>query len=806
MIAGQGSEKYFMPQRKVMVPEMWKTELEAAFKSHSILYVWAFAGWGKTSVLRAALEDAQWKYDYISAGQRDCKEALQSLSKRAVIVDDLELLEETARPTLLAQLEDEKSNRRFILLSRVPMPAYLKPYFSFGQLKEYDCESLRWSGQEAMSLFRELGIGGHMQWIYTVLEDSQGYPLKIYFYGLRLEQGRLEGEPLRQAVAEDVYGYFDAKLRAEWDHDLLNLMMCIADFPAFEAELARMLTGRNDIRVLLENACRYGLNFEPPDCYRVNPILLEYLRARQKREWCSERIRRNRCSAGLYFELQNDIRSAMRCYEQAGDRGKVSELLILDAKRNPGEGSFYELEPFYDLLDEEKVLASPELMSGLAMLRALCFRAEESTRWYKELKAYHQNPRRTPQQKANAAVQLRYLDIALPQFGSGNIARQLLAVAKNITSGKEVPRTMTMTSSLPSLLSGSKDFCHWTPRDRILGRIWKHPVELVAGINGAGLADTAVGESLLEKSWDKNDSEPLMLLNAGFSAARNSKGMEISFVAAAQTARFLMVQGKPDMAVEHLRRFKELFGERLTTRMHANLHAVQVRIALQRGDLASVSNWLRTEAPDERFALHTMDRYCLLTKVRCYLLMGENLEAMTLLDTLLRYADQYGRTYINMESQMLTAMVQFREGCEDWRVSMTKALKQTEKYRFIRLISDEGVAVRPLLEKLKPDIEIPYYAHLMAAVKRHSIYYARYLIRPVQLLDALSESECLALRLIAQGRNNKEMSVLMCVSPNTIKYYVKNIYEKLNISTRAEAIRISEEVFHFGNQSPIGKD
>ena len=49
------------------------------------------------------------------------------------------------------------------------------------------------------------------------------------------------------------------------------------------------------------------------------------------------------------------------------------------------------------------------------------------------------------------------------------------------------------------------------------------------------------------------------------------------------------------------------------------------------------------------------------------------------------------------------------------------------------------------------------------------------------------ERETEALRLIAKGLTTAEVARLLNISANTVPSYVKEIYRKLNVSSRAEA-------------------
>ena len=53
----------------------------------------------------------------------------------------------------------------------------------------------------------------------------------------------------------------------------------------------------------------------------------------------------------------------------------------------------------------------------------------------------------------------------------------------------------------------------------------------------------------------------------------------------------------------------------------------------------------------------------------------------------------------------------------------------------------------------------------------------------------LSQREIEILKLVEQGRSYKEISIALFISPHTVHTHIKNIYEKVQANTRAEALR-----------------
>jgi ATP/maltotriose-dependent transcriptional regulator MalT len=56
------------------------------------------------------------------------------------------------------------------------------------------------------------------------------------------------------------------------------------------------------------------------------------------------------------------------------------------------------------------------------------------------------------------------------------------------------------------------------------------------------------------------------------------------------------------------------------------------------------------------------------------------------------------------------------------------------------------------------------------------------------LVDPLTEREMEILSLIATGLKNKEIAATLFVSVNTVHYHTKNLYSKLGVNSRTQAI------------------
>lgn len=59
--------------------------------------------------------------------------------------------------------------------------------------------------------------------------------------------------------------------------------------------------------------------------------------------------------------------------------------------------------------------------------------------------------------------------------------------------------------------------------------------------------------------------------------------------------------------------------------------------------------------------------------------------------------------------------------------------------------------------------------------------------------QALSRRERSVLLLMSRGNTNRQISRLMCVGEDTVKYHLKNLYEKLGARRRTEAVLLAQK-------------
>lgn len=81
---------------------------------------------------------------------------------------------------------------------------------------------------------------------------------------------------------------------------------------------------------------------------------------------------------------------------------------------------------------------------------------------------------------------------------------------------------------------------------------------------------------------------------------------------------------------------------------------------------------------------------------------------------------------------------------------------------------------------------------LMAFGNKEKTHPSSFHLQP--LIEPLSDREIEVLQHIAEGLSNKEIARELIISPGTVKKHLNNIYTKLNVHSRTQALARAKEL------------
>jgi LuxR family maltose regulon positive regulatory protein len=228
------------------------------------------------------------------------------------------------------------------------------------------------------------------------------------------------------------------------------------------------------------------------------------------------------------------------------------------------------------------------------------------------------------------------------------------------------------------------------------------------------------------------------------------------------------------------------------TRSPALLREVQswrARLAIASGDLEFVQRWhVAITAQREQVPRMQQEREVLIA-ARWQLAQGNTQAALELLEGWRADAAAQGRTRSEIEILVLKALAHSAQAEQmPAEQALARALTLGQARGIRRIFLDEGDPIAALLLAIAPKLTkhalAAYAANLLRALTSPTMTIP---FAAVPLSEPLSPQERRVLRLIVAGRSNADIARELIVSTNTIKTHVKNIYRKLNVSTREEA-------------------
>ena len=175
---------------------------------------------------------------------------------------------------------------------------------------------------------------------------------------------------------------------------------------------------------------------------------------------------------------------------------------------------------------------------------------------------------------------------------------------------------------------------------------------------------------------------------------------------------------------------------------------------------------------------------------------------MSLLRELRKAAEAAGKTGEAIEILALEAVALRAKGEKEQAVStLAQALALAEPEGYVRTFADEGSSMAALLSevleaqqrgRLAPDVPAYYLRKLLAVLERDDLGVTT--PAGVELREALSERELEVLAMLAAGKSNRQIASELFIALSTVKTHIKNIYGKLGVHSRMQAVSRAREI------------
>ncbi len=239
-------------------------------------------------------------------------------------------------------------------------------------------------------------------------------------------------------------------------------------------------------------------------------------------------------------------------------------------------------------------------------------------------------------------------------------------------------------------------------------------------------------------------------------------------------------------------------AEKLANQPHVALfYTTKVRAVLARmwfvhGNLEQASRIVQDSGITTKDEIIFLREPEFLALLRLLLARGEYADSLALSRRLLEKAEASKRIGRMIEVLVLQSLIyQDRKELDPALAVLKKALTLAKPERYIRTFLDEGEPMVRLLHMARSrQIETEYVTSLLSAVKEDIDT-----TPPPQLQnESLTVREVEVLKLIEAGYSNQELAEELIISITTVKRHISNIYTKLGVKNRTQAVAIGKEL------------
>lgn len=774
--------------------------------------------------------------------------ALTAGTERLLLVfDDYHEISDARIHGLLALLlENLPDSTRLILTSRVDPPLPLSRMRARGQMVEIRADTLRFSVHETTAFLREV-MQLHIEPdLAAALEArTEGWAAGLQLAALSLRGIGEVGERERFVSAfagshRHVVDYLAEEVLYRQPSDVLDFLLQTAVLDRFCPALCDAVTGRCDSRALLDYLDRANLFLIALDTdhvwYRYHHLFADVLRLRLRHDrpdTVDELHRR----AAHWLELQGLLPESVQHAFAARDSEHAARLTMAAAGSLLARGEIETLHGWLNALPPAVILSHPRLCLDRARLLLLQHRTsgvdqlldaaehhldthtgdDPAARLLRgsvtALRAYPAHER------SDFAASIDCSTRALEFFPESHVPERgacLLYRAHSLHFGgwtrQAVPHfldAMTLLQRTQNTFSTMMCMGQLATVYELLGNLhqaravlddafaWarQHGVEHLSP-----MAVPHARRANLLREWNALDEAEAHLKTA-LELAPGGRPL-VTMRASVLLARVQMAQGDFAAATTMMNQARAIIRDWETDIERSYVDFNEMLLHLRQGDLDRVHHWLQRESlalPDRSAPLPNYTEQKLLVQARYLIAVGGSGldEAIDLFDRLEAIAKTAGRTGIVIEVSVLQALARAASGqSRPAFAALAEALHLAAPQGHVRVFLDEGQPLQTLLAQIPRDHpEADYVRQLIGGTPQSTSASSRlYQTADGQLLEALSQRELQVLQCLAQGFSSNDVADQLIISVETARKHIKNIYGKLDVHNKVEAVRRAQDL------------
>ena len=728
-------------------------------------------------------------------------------------------------------IELASHNFHLVLLSRSVPALPLSKIRLDGQLAEICAADLRFTLPETeIFVSSRLGLALSADDLRLAHDLSEGWPAGLQLLAITLKSADDKGRKLREALSHQgaIATYLTEEVMAALDGSTRELLVRIGFCQRVHPDLCEALSGAAEAREVLARLEADFHFLQPADdgkegWLRFNPIVRGYLRERfaELPAQTQEMLHR---TASRWFADHHMTLEAVR----HALLGKVADTAVALAEEHVWSLFLDENQTailsWARLLPPEAIEMSPRMMVVLAWTLVMCRQVAEGD----EILA------RLIRSPAMVSPWLRFCVASIKavraiQKDDGLALMQEVADCQNyVAAGDDALRASLCNLIGFSFLqadnyAGARDMQRISLEGPASSSFFaRMHGACVVGLSfimegEAAEADRQYAVALAEAEERKGRRSNIASLIAAFYAEALYEQNRLEELRALLANRMDLVAqaGVPDsllrgvmsraklaalndgagLAVEELSGLEALAGRLGLTRVKAWALAEKVRLMVSGWQLASAQQTLETLdaiadplGGKAQFMLREVLLAQAIAHARLSIAGGDYRQAASLLEPVRAEWEGRRRMLVACQLRALRAIALHKDGQADKALAeLTPALDFGQTHGLARSFLDEGANLQPLLALATgiPALS-DYAARLMADLGAKASVPPSSRTPESKLLLSAREADILA--LMGKAMTNKRIAIALEISGETVKWHIKNIFAKLDVMTRADAI------------------
>lgn len=261
-------------------------------------------------------------------------------------------------------------------------------------------------------------------------------------------------------------------------------------------------------------------------------------------------------------------------------------------------------------------------------------------------------------------------------------------------------------------------------------------------------------------------------------------------------AKIFFAKSNVAEAVEYIKSAEKIINNTKLFDLGTELLVTSENILIRSGKLYEAEKWIKN---DEIYKIDVSNigyaHYC-ITKLRYFILNNQMKEAEALANKLYESFEGKKIYRVFAEALILKSIINEKNGNKEKMLEdIIKAVNISYKENYLRIFLDEGEYLKniilrekgKLISKLEKEQAV-FLNNIIGAFSNKEE------IKDADINELLSIREMEVLKYLKEGLNNTEIANSLFVSINTVKTHLLNIYTKLDVHSRTEALAKANEL------------